>query len=254
MEKTLDLKVIFYLIRRKIVWVVLAAIIGGLVAYVYTDNMVPKKYTSTALVYISNTQDLGEINQGNINASRSFAETYRIILQSDKANSLLKNMLTTDEKYRAEYEKCDYKTSYSVRVTIKDEAEVLQFSVTSRDPDLSAIVCNAMYDVSKELISDIFDDAGKAYSLGDAYANYAHTSPDVKMSAALGALFLVSVVCVFVVLWALLDNRVKDEADFAAKISIPVLGEVPSIRGEDDDVREGYYYYAYTKKEKEEDD
>ena len=171
MEKTLDFKVIFYLIRRKLVWVVLAAIIGGLVAYVYTDNMVPKKYTSTALVYISNTQDLGEINQGNINASRSFAETYKIILESDKAKSLLENMLISD-KYRSEYEKCEYKNSYTVSVSIEDYAEVLQFSVTSRDPDLSALVCNAMYDVSKELIADIFDDTAKVYSLGDAYANY----------------------------------------------------------------------------------
>ncbi len=247
MEKTLDFKVIFYLIKKRIIWVIVAGLIGGLVAYVYTDNMIPKTYTSTALVYISNTQDIGEINSGNINASRSFAETYRIILQSDKARALLRKMLL-DEKYKAEYEKCEYKNSYGVRVTTKEDSEVLQFSVTSRDPELSAIICNAMLDVSKELISDIFDDAGKAYPLGDAYPILTPTSPDIESNVLVGTVIAIAIVCAFVVLWALLDNRVKDEADFAAKVNIPVLGEVPSIHGENER-KEGYYYYAYTKKE-----
>ncbi|MBQ6892842.1 MAG: hypothetical protein IJN48_01435 [Clostridia bacterium] len=244
MEKTLDFKVIFYLIRKNIIWVILAAVIGGLVAFLYTDNMVPKKYTSSAQVYISNTQDIGEISMQNLNASRSFADTYRIILQSEKATSLLREMLRDNE----EYQKCNYKNSYSVGISVRDESEVLRFTVTSRDPELSKVVCNTMIEVSKVLISDIFDAAGTAYSLGDAYANYNPTSPNIQTNTFVGVIISVAIVCVIVVMWALLDNRVKDEADFVAKVNVPVLGEVPSIN-EESEKKEGYYYYAYTKKE-----
>ena len=244
MEKTLDFKVIFYLLRKHLVWLVLAAVIGGLATFMYTDNMIPKRYKATAQVYISNTQDLGEISYTNINASRSFASTYRIILTSDKASSLLREMLNDNP----EYHKCQYKTSYKTSVSIKDESEILQISITSRDPKLSVLVCNTMLEVSKVLIADIFDDAGKAHPLGDARGSSKHISPNVESTTLIGALVAVLAVSVLLVFFALLDNRVKDEADFVAKVNIPVLGEIPSIN-EHDEGKEGYYYYAYTKKE-----
>lgn len=244
MEKTLDFKVIFYLLRKKIIWLILAAVIGGLGTFMYTDNVVPKRYRATAQVYISNTQDLGEISSTNISASRYFASTYRIILTSDKAYTLLREMLNDNP----EYHKCSYKTSYNTNITVKDETEILQISVTSRDPKLSVLVCNTMMDVSKVLIADIFDDAGKAHSLGDAKGSSKHISPNVETSTFIGASVALMAVAVLIVFMALLDNRVKDEADFVAKVNIPVLGEVPSIN-EHEEEKEGYYYYAYTKKE-----
>lgn len=244
MEKALDFKVIFYLLRKKIVLLIVAAIIGGLVAFMYTDNMVPKRYSATAQVYISNTQDLGEISYTNLNASRSFASTYRIILTSVKAATLLRDMLNDNP----EYHKCKYKTSYKTNVTVKDESEILTISVTSRDPKLSVLVCNTMLDVSKVLIADIFDDAGKSHPLGDARGSNKHISPNVETCTLIGAFVAALAVAAFVVFFAMLDNRVKDEADFVSKVNIPVLGEVPSINS-DTDEKEGYYYYAYTKKE-----
>ncbi len=246
MDKTLDFKVIFYLLRKKIIYIIIAAIVGGLAAFFITENMIPKKYTSGAQVYISNTQEIGDINTSNILASRSFAETYRIILQSDKANALLKELLGKNEEYNS----LPYKNSYSVTVTVTDKSEILKFSVTSRDPEVSRIVCNTMLDVSKQLIADIFDDAGEAHPLGDAKANHTPSSPNIRSNTLMGVIVAMLVMGAFVVVWALLDNRVKDEADFVAKVNIPVLGEVPSI-GEVNEGREGYYYYAYTKKEEQ---
>ena len=137
---------------------------------------------------------------------------------------------------------------YGVGVDVTDESEVLQFSVTSRDPELSRVVCDTMIEVSKVLIADIFDDAGEAYSLGDSITSYIPVSPNVRSNVFIGIVLCVSAVCALIIVMALLDNRVKDEADFAAKVNIPVLGEVPSIHMENSE-KEGYYYYAYTKKE-----
>lgn len=245
MEKTLDFKVVFYLLRKKVIWIIIAAIVGGVAAFLFTDNMIPKKYSSSAQVYISNTQDVGEISISDLSASKSLASTYCIILQSDKSMSLLREMLNENE----EYQNCSYKTSYSVSVSVKDESEVLVVSVTSRDPDLSRVVCNTMLEVSKVLISDIFDGAGKSNPLtADASANYTPSSPNLKTNTAFGVFLGLVIASVIVVFWAMLDNRVKDEADFVSKVNIPVLGEVPSIN-EESEAKEGYYYYAYTKKE-----
>ncbi len=244
MEQTLDFKVIFYLIRKNIAWILLAAVIGTMVAFLFSKYMLVEKFSSSAEVYISNSQGLqGEIDAGDLSAARSMASTYRIILQSDKAKAMLKEALAKNQTYIDS----QYRNSYAYSVAVREESEVLRILVTSRDPYLSAEVCNEMITVSETLIGEIFSDSGRAHSLGSAKPNLTPSSPNVEsnmvIGAFLGALFSIALF-VFV---ALLDNRVKDEADFVEKVKIPVLGEVPSIH-ENTDIKDGYYY-AYSKKQ-----
>lgn len=245
MEKTLDFKVIFYLLRKKAVWIILATIIGALVAFLYSENFIPKKYTSAAEIYISNAQEVtnSEINYADLTASKSLASTYCIILQSEKARVYLKEELNANEYYQ----KLDanIKSSYTFSVSVKDESEVLRISSTSLDAELSAVVCNSMINVASKLIKEIFD-GGRSNSLGDAKKG-GLSSPNVKTNSLVGAVFAFAIVSVIFISLALLDNRVKDEADFVLKVNVPVLGEVPSIH-EDVEAKEGYYY-AYSKKQ-----
>ncbi len=122
-----------------------------------------KKYKSTAEIYISYTQDTEAIS-----SDLPFAKTYCRILQSDKAKQMLRKSLDSNEAYA----RCEDKTSYSVSVSTRDNSDVLQIEVISRNPELSAIVCNTMIDVSKALIEEIFDGSAKVYSLGEARAIY----------------------------------------------------------------------------------
>lgn len=243
MEKTLDFKVIFYMLRKKIVWIIIATVLGALGAFLISEYMIPEKFTSSAQVYISNRQGLQTddgINLGDLSAARSLASTYCVILKTDKAKDYLKEKLSSNEEYMSLPER-----SYNISVSVTEETEVLLVTVSSRNPKVSAIVCNTMLDVSVDLISEIFE-GGRSHPLGTAYPNYNPTSPNVKTNMLLGAVAACVAVCVLIVLWSMLDNRVKDEQDFVTKVGIPVLGEVPSINDESEE-REGYYY-AYSQK------
>ncbi|MBE6679782.1 MAG: hypothetical protein E7598_04585 [Ruminococcaceae bacterium] len=244
MEQTLDFKVIFYLIRKNILWILLAAVIGATASFLFSKYMIDENFTSSAEIYISNSQGLqGEIDAGDLSAARSMASTYRIILQSDKAKALLREALAKNQTYKDS----PYKSSYKYSVSVREESEVLRINVMSRDPYLSAEVCNEMVNVAEILIGEIFSDSGRAHSLGSAKPNTIPASPDVSSNMVMGAIVGFVLASVMFVLWALLDNRVKDEADFVSKVKIPVLGEVPSIH-ENTDLKEGYYY-AYSKKQ-----
>lgn len=243
MEQTLDFKVIFYLIRKNIIWIILAAVIGATAAFLFSKFMLDEKYTSSAEVYISNSQGLrSEIDAGDLSAARSMASTYRIILQSDKAKALLKEALAKNQTYINASNK-----SYTYSVSVRDESEVLKISVSSFNPNLSAEVCNEMVNVSEMLIGEIFSDSGRSHSLGSAKPSAKPSSPDIESNMFMGVLIGLFVSSALFVLGALLDNRVKDEADFVSKVKIPVLGEVPSIH-ENTDLKDGYYY-AYSKKQ-----
>ena len=92
MEKSLDFKVLFYMLRTKFIWVVLAGIVGALAAFAVSSFLLTEQFTSSTRVYISNTQEVEEskINSGDLSASKSMAKTYRIILESRRAKELLK--------------------------------------------------------------------------------------------------------------------------------------------------------------------
>ena len=251
MEKTLDFKVLFYMLRTKIIWIIVAAVIGALSAFAISSFLLEEQYASETKVYISNQQepqDYNKVNTSDLSASRSMASTYRIILASKRATDLLKSELLADERFvKASTH------SYRVTISVVDNSEVLTIRATSPDPNVAAIVCNKMVDVSAALISDIFE-SGRSNSLGEAVANYVPTSPNTRMNMLVGIAAGVMFSCAIIILGFFMDNRVKDEADFVQKVGIPVLGEVPSMHEETPKKqrrkkKKGYgYYYAYNKK------
>ena len=244
MEKTLDFKVLFYMLRTKWVAIVLTAIVGALGAFGISTFLLTEQFTSSAGVYISNSQSIqgNKISTSDLTAAKSMADTYRIILASPRATDLLKYKLSENAQFTSSAIQ-----SYNVNISVVDDSEVLTIKVTSPDPHIAALVCNTMVDVSVDLISEIFE-GGRSYPLGEAVANFTPTSPNTRSNMVVGALLGIFASCALIILFSLMDNRVKDEADFTAKVGIPVLGEVPSICDHNTD-KEDYGNYAYAKKQ-----
>lgn len=229
MEKTLDLKVIFYILRTKLVWLLLAAIIGSLCAFGISTFLLPERFTSSAQFYISNSQELQstKVSGVDLNVSKSIASTYCIILKSVRATDLLKHKLSANEQFTSSDTK-----SFDIKVSVVDDSEVLQIVVTSPDPNIAALVCNTMVDVSVDLISEIFE-GSRSNPLGQAVPNYTPAFPNTRSNMLIGGLLGICIACALFVFLSFADNRVKDETDFIDKVGIPVLGEVPSIHDPD---------------------
>ena len=51
-ETEIDLLEIFYLLRAKLVWLILAFVIGGVIAGSITHSLITPKYTATAKMYM----------------------------------------------------------------------------------------------------------------------------------------------------------------------------------------------------------
>lgn len=252
MEKTLDFKVIFYMLRTKIIWVVVAAMVGALAAFTISSFLLTEMFTSQTRVYISNTQEMHDSNKtqsSDLSASRSMANTYCIILESTRAKDLLQYKLSQNEEYTNATVQ-----DYQLRFSVVDNTEVLKIEVRSADPKVSALVCNTMVDVAIDMISEIFD-SGRCNPLGEAVPNYVPSFPDIRSNMLIGLVVGVMLSATLIIFWFMLDNRVKDENDFVQKVGIPVLGEIPSMHADVSQGRagkgmkkKGYgYYYAYTK-------
>ncbi len=248
MEQNLDLKVLLYMVRKRLFLLIIAAFIGAISAFLISEYLITDSFVSKTQVYISNTEDFNyaaKVDGSDLSTARSMADTYCIILLSQRARDLLDAKLLQNEIYLSTPEK---QRTNSVYVEVSDGSQVLDITAKALDPVIAALVCNTMVDVSAELVSEIFK-SGRSNSLGDAKINYTPASPKVRQNMIIGILAGMIIAVGIIVLTFLVDNRVKDESDFARKVGIPVLGEVPSMHLNSSS-KEVYTYYAATEKEK----
>ena len=187
---------------------------------------------------------IDKVSGSDITASRSMANTYCIILQSQRSTDLLKAKLQENEMFLAASQNS---RQYTVTISVLSNTEVLRISAKAGDPNIAALVCNTMVEVSSELISEIFE-SGRSNSLGDATVIYTPAAPNVRLNMVIGAIIGIAISASLVVISFLMDNRVKDESDFVRKVGIPVLGEVPSMHAEENG-KEDYSYYVNYKKQ-----
>ena len=244
MNQGLDKQIIIAAVRRHLPAILLSMIVGMLLAFAISNYMIDKKYESKAQVFISNvdTSTYQKVTTSDLSASRSMANTYRYILSSGRAVQMLRAELAADPDFDMAY-----LDSFKATMSVVGDTEIIEIAVRCRNPVMSALICNKIVEISTVLISDIFD-GGRCNSLGEARPEYNPVFPNVRNMMLLGALIGLLVSAAAIMLVYLLDNRVKDEADFASKIGVPVLGEVPSIY-ELESGKENYGYYADYKKQ-----
>lgn len=239
MNQELDKQIILAAVRRHLPAILISTVVGMLLAFAISNFMLDKQYESTAQVYISNVNEatIQKVTTSDLTAAKSMANTYRVIMTSTRAGQMLRAELANDPDFDLAY-----LDAYKLTTSIVNDTEIIKISVKCGDPKMAALICNKMVDVSTILISDIFE-GGRCNSLGAANPEYNPCFPNVRNMMLIGALIGMAMAAGVILIVYLVDNRVKDEADFVSKIGIPVLGEVPSIH-ELDGGKEGYGYYA----------
>lgn len=239
MNQELDKQIILAAIRRHLSTILISAAVGMLLAFAVSNFMLDKQYESRAQILVSNVDEatIQKVTVSDLTAAKSMANTYRVIMTSTRATQALRERLAADPEFDLQY-----LDTYKLSTSVTTDTEVVNITIRCGNPKMAALICNTMVEVAGELISEIFD-GGRCNPLGDAKVNYAPCFPNVRNMMLIGALIGMALAAVAILIVYLVDNRVKDEADFAAKIGILVLGEVPSIH-ELDSGKDGYSYYV----------
>lgn len=219
----LDLRSILYLLLAKIKWIVLGLVVGALLFCCFTALFVPVKYTSKALVYVSNASAdhvSDETTTSSLAAAERLVKTLRVASTTEfslqNASQRLNGQITPKELLKA------------VAFSGIEETSILQVSVTHTDPVLAQEACFVMAETAVSSFSST-GEIGEAHVMDGAATKAVKTSPNVGKNTVLGALIGSLLVIVVVVLQALLNNTIRDKEDLQSRIDIPVLGEIPSF-------------------------
>lgn len=225
MQDSVDLLELISILMRR-VWVIVAGmVVFGALAFVYFFWVVTPSYTASTLMYVNNTnrQTLSEdLNVNDLAASQKLVNTYIVILQNEVLMNRVLEMVNTPSATTV--------SQLSRMVTMKavNNTEVLNISVTSNDPQLSADIANAFSSVAPAEIIRVVK-AGSVEVISPATPPVRPSGPNVRLNTLIG--FLIGgILCSLAVLaLELLDNTIKGQEDLEKHYTIPVLGEIPDF-------------------------
>ena len=137
MDDVLDLNYLFKVFKKHIIFIVLIAIVGGSAAFVVSNFLIEKKYTSQAMLYVENNQQQSDsVNVNDINAAQKLVNTCQIIF---KSNTMLENIIINLDLPYTKSQLDSMITAQSVNST-----EVMSLKVESADPQEAQIIVNEL--------------------------------------------------------------------------------------------------------------
>ncbi len=222
-EYTIDLMLMLGLLRKHIVLILVAAIIGGGLSFTVTKYLIPEKYRATATVIINNrATDSQYIYPSEIQSSQDLAQLYSIIIKADGVLEAVKKDLHLNIS--------NEQLKNSIVVGLVGETQVVEISCTSTNPQYALDLVTKFVEYSKPVILEKVE-AGSVKDLNEpALSNNGNpVSPDKKKNTAIGILGGAVLAAAFVILREMLNTKFKTEQDVTNTLHVPVLGVIPFI-------------------------
>lgn len=219
-EIEIDLSRLLTEIRKKIKFIILVGIIGGAIAFTFTNFFISKNYESSARIYLKpNTTETGSIDYNTLTANSKMVNNYMLMIQGDSILDKVTETLKLEDKGENFLKE-------SLSVTNETDSEIIKVTARTEDPELSKDIVSAVVD---QFFSDVKAklDVKNLMIIDQAKVEETPVAPNKKINTALGILVGIAISGGIVVLRFLLDKRMHNKEDVESYLEIPVLAEIP---------------------------
>lgn len=224
-EMEIDLVELLYRLLEKVRYLIIAALLGALIAGLYTFYFVTPTYQATSKLYILSSKD-SVVNLSDLQMGSNLAKDYIEVFSTWKVNRDVLEALGLENTYSVN------KAKSMVRVTNQSGTRILYITVTSSDPGEAQRMANMYAVKAKEFIAatmstdepNIFEEALKPTS---------PSAPNKVRNIAIGFVAGLLLAAAIVVVQFIVDDRVRSAETIERKLGIPVLGMMPAAGQED---------------------
>lgn len=226
-EIEIDLRQIFNVLLSKIIIIVIAAVLGAVVAFVYTKFMVEPTYTSSTQVYVRNRNSTAkDTNTTQLNVSDLQSSTYltKDYIMLCKSSPVLKQVIE-----ELNLDMTESQLSSKISVTTPEDTRILTISVVDTEPFMAKSIADAVRDAAKVHIVAVTGVESVENIDGEDGANLptSPTGPNMKLNLVIGFLLGFLVVVIIIIVRFLLDDSIKTQEDVEHYLGISVLGLIP---------------------------
>ena len=226
MKEEINLVKILEIILKLWWFVLVFAIIGGIVAFSISSFLMTPQYTSVARVYVD----------GGSQKAPGSGTTYNEITTNTRLVSTYIEVLCGDT-YLGSISKKAKKLGYSVagqqikgNITMNsaNETEILEIKYSDLSPEKAQAILQLILDNAQREINRIISGC-QVNVVDNASLPTTTSSPNVKQNTFIGIFVGVVLGIAVIFIRELLDIRIKDEDDLKNRYNIPVLGVIPNL-------------------------
>lgn len=230
----ISIKDLCRIIKNGMKFMIISAIIFGVVAFGYSKLFVEKTYDTKVKLYVE-TLASGNSSYNDLssyNYATSLVNTYIEMLQTNNFYSKVSDNL--DNKYNVS------QISSMIAFNNDSETEVFSVIITGNSPAEAKLVADSVADVAPGIISTLNDNA-KLKIVDNAVLPVAPSSPNVVRNTLIAMAVGVIISFLYVFLKELLDVKIKYSSEMLDINNIPILAAIPNFYNTDISTSE---YYA----------
>ena len=218
----LDIMLLLRRIWEKKILIILVTLLFTAASLAYSIFLVTPQYSSTTKVYVVNQKkDDKAITTQDVQLGSLLVKDYKEIILSNKVmeDSAEKSVTGITAKELAK----------KVSVDAPKDTRIISITVQDKDPQVASDLANTVKEISADQIKEVtkIDDVT---TLEEAKAATSPSSPNILKNGILATALGFILAVAGVVLFELLDDRVKRAEDIEETMGLVLLGVVPDTK------------------------
>jgi capsular polysaccharide biosynthesis protein len=224
-EEEIDLLELLLEFKKRILVILAATLLGGVIAAAYSFLALTPQYTSTAMMYIL-SKETTLTSLADLQIGSQLTKDYKVIVTSRPVLEEVVDKLDLDITYKALKKK--------VTIDNPSDTRILSISATDSDPEMAKKIADQVANTSSEYIGDIMEMVPpKMIESGEIPTE--KSSPSHSKNILLGMMVGLVLMCGLITLEVLLNDTIQTEDDVAKHLGLSVLASVPE---REDEVKE----------------
>lgn len=220
-ELEIDLYDLLYLFRSKIVFLILAAVLGGAAVFAATWFLVTPTYEATASLYVVSASNDSVVNLTDLQIGTSLTADYEELLLS---RPMLESVIANLQLER--YEINVGTLARMLTITNPTGTRILKITASSTIPQQAMDIANEMAKMAVTWLPEIMESNAPNVS-EDAVLPVSIASPSYVMNAAVGAAAALLIYAAILVIRYVQDDTIRSGEQMEKYFGITPLAQVP---------------------------
>lgn len=216
-EGTIDLVELFYRLLDKAKFIIIAALLGAIVAFCVTKFLMTPMYQASAKMYILNGSGTS-LNLSQLQLSSSLASDYVQVFDNWHVHEMVKRRLNLDYTYA--------QMGSMISVENPTNTRILKVTVNSKDPQEAADMALTYVQVAREFIAAKMDmDMPTIFE--EPQLPTRPYSPSTMKNTVLGFMLGMILMCAIVIVQFLVDDRIRNSDKLEKQLGLATIGMMP---------------------------
>ncbi|HFI0261104.1 TPA: Wzz/FepE/Etk N-terminal domain-containing protein [Streptococcus suis] len=216
----IDILLLLKTIWRKKFLIILTALFGAGIAFVYSSFLVTPQFDSTTRIYVvsQNVEAGAGLTSQELQAGTYLVKDYKEIILSQDVLTQVATELNLNENLKEK-----------VSVSIPVDTRIVSISVRDADPNEAARIANSLRTFAAQKIVEVTK-VSDVTTLEEAVPAEEPTTPNIKRNILLGLLAGGILATGIILAMEVLDDRVKRPQDIEEVMGLTLLGVVPDFK------------------------